>query len=364
MATLEGDEPVPLELADLHAAAGAALGEEGGRQVPLHYGDVAAEVARASDGCGLVDVSWLGRLELRGADRIRLLQGLLTADVAELESGRGVAGFFTDQQGRVLADAYVSARADRLWLELPAGRAAAVREHIERHVVIDDVQVLPLDDMLPLAVVGSAAEGRLSRLTEVPALDSHRRAVIAGTEVELSRRRLWGIEVFGLWLPASLAAIWLAEVVGPAAGWVDGWVGRAALDRLRVEAGVGRWGVDFGASHVANETGLLRERVDFEKGCYLGQEIVARIYYRGKPASECVALELAGSSEPRPGDVLRCDSGECGVVTSVAPSGDGGRWWGIGRISRAALEADLPLTTSQGEARLRRLRESPSGSGR
>ena len=110
-------------------------------EVPGHYGDPGAERDALRERCGLVDRSWVSRLELCGADRARFLNGLVTSDVENLEPGTGIYGFFTDLKGRVMADVWVMALEDRFWLELPSGTRDQIRAHLEKYVVADRVEV-------------------------------------------------------------------------------------------------------------------------------------------------------------------------------------------------------------------------------
>ena len=123
---------------------------------------LAEEMGALREGCGLVDRSWIGRLELRGADRQRLLNGLVTCDAKRLAPGDGAYGFFTGPQGKILADVAVLAFADRLWLELPAGRGEAIAAHLGKYVLADRVEVGPLEDMLPITLVVPRAEAVLA----------------------------------------------------------------------------------------------------------------------------------------------------------------------------------------------------------
>ena len=120
--------------------------------------------------------------------------------------------------------------------------------------------------------------------------------------------------------------------------------GIAALDAHRAASGVARFGVDFGEETVANETGLVEQAIDFTKGCYLGQEIVARIFYKGKPSVPVMALEVRGRpAAPEPPCSIRAivETGAaetCGTLTSVTAGGAPGVWLGIGSVSRRALD--------------------------
>ncbi len=343
-----------MQLLELHERCGVRWRDERGVQVPASYGESEAEIAAAREGCALFDLSWASRLELRGADRQRLLNGLVTCDVQALEPGQGAFGFFTSREGKVLSDFYAMALPDRLWLELPAAMGSGVRDQIENHRVIDDVTVYPLEDLVPLAMLGPGTGAVLGEASSELSRDLHHRGSICGTDIELSRRLLYGVEATVIWVPASVAEMFVEDLLAQSSQSGLRLVGLDTLEVLRTVAGVGRWGVDFDQGCLPNETGLLDQAVDFEKGCYLGQEIVARVHHRGKPSSECRALELEGlSEEPRAGLTLSLSERAAGVLTSVAHD-PRDRWLGISRLSREALESGGPLTVEGGgEARFR-----------
>ena len=231
----------------------------------------------------------------------------------------------------------------------------SIRRHLESYRVADDVEVDSLDDMALLGVLGPTAAVALGDQAAALALDATTRLAIEGCEVQLTRRRVLGIEGFVLWVPSSLAE---DIFVGLSAGGRP--VGLAALDARRVELGVGRFGVDFGSDTVANETGLVEQAIDFTKGCYLGQEIVARIFYKGKPSQPVMALSVRGRSDaPAPSSPIHLlvdgrSTGACGAITSVTASGVPGEWLAIGNVSRRALDEGAPLALDGGgEVRVR-----------
>jgi folate-binding protein YgfZ len=168
---------------------------------------------------------------------------------------------------------------------------------------------------------------------------------------------VFGVEGFVLWVPSSLAEdVFVALAAGGRA------VGLAALDARRVELGVGRFGVDFGPATIANETGLLEQAIDFTKGCYLGQEIVARIFYKGKPSQPVLPLVVRGRQQVPtvPCGIHRVvderPDGTCGALTSVCADSAPGDWLAIGNVSRRALDEAAPLALEGGgEVRVRSL---------
>ncbi|HEV7515965.1 MAG TPA: hypothetical protein VGR07_06670, partial [Thermoanaerobaculia bacterium] len=159
-------------------------------------------------GCGLADRSAVGRLALTGADRQRFLNGQVTCDVKGLAPGDGAYGFFTSHQGKILADVAVLAQADRLWLELPPGKAEEIAAHLRKYVIVDQVEVLALDDYRVLTLLGPRAADALRALapdlSELPERTwSHLPLAELGGGVVLVRQGGLGVSAWSLWTPAD-----------------------------------------------------------------------------------------------------------------------------------------------------------------
>src|SRR4051812_18843603 len=158
------------------------------------------------EGCGLADRSWMGRLEIRGADRHRFLNAYVTCDVKGLAPGEGAYGFLTSHQGRILSDLVVTALEDRLWLLLPPDQEETVARHLRKYILADRVEVLPLADMMPITLIGPRAAEVLGDAGPPPPGDwRHVRSRVHGTEVELQRAGRLGAEAYTLWASASIA---------------------------------------------------------------------------------------------------------------------------------------------------------------
>ena len=311
-----------MTLEDLHRRLGAEIAEPDGFPVPLHYGSVEEEHRALKEGVGVADLSWRGRLELIGKDRLRFLHNYLTCDVKGLAPGTGAYGFFTNPQGRILSDAVVLSHEDRLWVEVGPDQDESIAEHLRKFILADRVEVRGLDDMLPIVVLGPRAEAILG----VSSLEdwSHARVSVHGTEVELQRRGLMGAPAWTLWVSASIADHLFEQLIEEGARPV----GFEALERLRTEAGIPRFGRDFGPENFPQETGI-EEAVSYTKGCYLGQEVVARIHYLGGVQNVLRKLDFEGTA-PAQGAVLLHDGREVGKATTVAGS------TGLGILHRRA----------------------------
>ncbi len=318
-----------------------------GVEAPADYGDVEAEVGAMRDGCAVVDRSWMSRIVMTGEDRGRFLHGLVTCEVKGLEPGQGVYGFVTTVKGRVMADLTVLALDDRLWIELPPSVGAEILAHLSKYVIVDRVEIAPLDDQIPLMLIGPETTSILDQ-GELPAGDhEHLQITVGGCDVRLVRQPLHGPGVVStawtLWVEAADASKVLDALVQAGATPA----GHQAFERLRVEAGHPLFGIDFGLGNFPQETGLEDKGVSYTKGCYLGQEVVARIHYRGGVNRHLrglvFAAEDAASAADLVGRALLSEGRESGVVTSVATASDG-RCVGLSILhQRAAVGTDVEI---------------------
>lgn len=286
-------------------------------------------------GCGFADRSGLGRLELTGKDRHRFLNAYVTCDVKELAPGQETYGFFTSPQGKILADAEILARDESFWLLLPPGRDEAIAEHLRKYLLADRVEVRPLPDASLLTLGGPGAAAVVGGL--------------AGPGLVVQRSGRLGVEAFTVWAPASVAGDLAERLTGrddvtP--------VTFEALEVLRVEAGIPRFGADFGPESFPQETGS-EEAVSYTKGCYLGQEVVARIHYRGGVQKVLRGLvfgegEGASADLPEAGAPLLHDGREAGTVGTAVRSVALGRPAGLAVLHRRAAEPGTRLEVQGG----------------
>jgi folate-binding protein YgfZ len=349
-----------LPLAAYHRRQGAVFAPAGpgipGGDVaaPLHYGSVADEYAALRRGCGLLDRSSADRLELTGADRLRFLNAYLTCDVKSIAPGQGAYGFATSPQGRILADAVLLARQDRLWMELPAGAAAAMAQHLGKFIIADRVEIRPLEEMLPLTLIGPRAATALREALDEEAAGElpaepwrHMRARVHGFEVTLQRRGRHGEDAWAVWVSTADAE----AVIGKLAD-LPGvrLAGSAAAEILRVEAGIPRFGLDFGPQNFPQETGE-EAAVSYTKGCYLGQEVVARIHYRGGVQKTLCGLVFSGTAgPPAAGTPLLYEGREAGGVGSAVESPALGLPAGLAILHRRAAAPGTRLDLAPGGA--------------
>ncbi len=288
-------------------------------------------------------------LELVGADRQRFLHGLVTCDVKGLAAGDGRYGFFTSGQGKVLCDFVLLASADRLHLDLPAGLGAEMAAHLQKYVIADRVEIRSVPDRTAIALLGSRLDAGLDsilpELGALPASDwGHGEVEVEGVTVELGRHPRLGAPAAVAWVETAsaerLRGAWIARGARP----IDG----EDLEALRVEAGIPRFGVDFGADNFPQETGQEEAAVSYTKGCYLGQEVVARIHYRGGVQRSLRGVRFERDIPPS-GAVLEHEGREAGRVGSTTRSPRCGSI-GLAMVHKRASAAGTRLSLPDGSA--------------
>jgi folate-binding protein YgfZ len=262
---------------------------------------------------------------------------MLSNDVKGLVAGQGTGAAFLDAHGKVMALLGVYALDDRLLLELPPGLTDKMLQTIDHFLISEKAYFESADEAFAvLAVQGPGAPDLLSKLAG-RALDlapyQHVEVAIAGAPVRVIHRREAGLPGFHCWTIALHgAALWRALVDAGARP-----VGMEALDTLRVEAGVAWYGDDVDETVILPET-RLEHLVSYTKGCYIGQEVVARVKYRGHVNRALSGLVLDGDGVPAPGAKVVAEGKEIGRVTSAVRSPALGRPIALGYVRREHFE--------------------------
>jgi folate-binding protein YgfZ len=290
---------------------------------PDHFGDPAAEYDAARRAAAVADRSFASKIELGGPDRVRLLHNLCTNDIKGLPPGRGCEAFVTNVQGKILAHVRVFAEAQSLWLDTVPGAAPALLAHFNRYVIMEKVELADrTGEFAQLLVVGPAAKRVVAAAAQrdVPELSDleHVAVSLAGHACRLMNNDSLGLPAIELRLAAGNArpvwqAVWHAgQPLGLRA------MGERAYETLRVEAGLPDYGVDIDDSNLPQEVGRDRRDISFTKGCYLGQETVARIDALGHVNRHLVGLAIPGQrAVPPAGSAISAADKVAGKVTSA-----------------------------------------------
>ncbi|HET8757408.1 MAG TPA: glycine cleavage T C-terminal barrel domain-containing protein [Solirubrobacteraceae bacterium] len=272
---------------------------------------LAAGYRALTEGCGLVDRSERGKLALTGPDAKPFLHGQVTNDIEGLEPGRGCYAAFLTHKGKMLGDLRVLDLGDELLLDTERSTLQELFNMIRRYKLGSDVELHKRTlEMGLLSLIGPDAR-RVADARSLPAAEhANANAEIGGTPVVLVATDA-GVDVFCA--AGDTAAVHAALV---AAGAVA--VDEAVAEIVRVERGRPRYGFELDDSVIPQEAGLNERAVSFTKGCYVGQETVARLFYRGKPNRHLRGLRLSGPATP--GDTLRRGEKEVGRVGTVVVS--------------------------------------------
>jgi folate-binding protein YgfZ len=343
-----------------------------------------AEIAALAHGAAIHDLGWMRRVAVRGADRFRWLSGMVTNTVNDLFPNTGAWNLVLNAQGRIQGDLTVwregeelspqrrrpagsgektsagsapksgAGGEDRLLgtpfagesgleLEIEAGQMDKLLDHLNRFIIMDDVELVPLGEEqvgeagseTAVGLTGPQADEVLERVG-LPTMGSP----MEGTSVEWNGWELRILRGYGLlaphyefWLPsAGLVKLWSCLRTGGATP-----VGSAALEAFRIAEGIPAYGIDMTERDLPQETSQMRA-LHFAKGCYLGQEIVERIRSRGNVHRHLRPLELAGPVPPGGTELTLEDGTAAGQITSAAelPLKKGRRVFGLGMMKAEA----------------------------
>ena len=331
------------------AACGAVLADDRGVELPRHFGDPAAEYAALREQAALLDLGFRTLIRVVGADRVAFLQGMLTADVAALAPGGGCPALLLTIQGRVTADVRVAALADALLLDVDVRARDALVAALEKLIIADDVTLEPpAEPVTLLGLEGPAAAQLLGPDAAALPAWAHTTTAIAGVTVRALRASEVRGPGFVLHVPAAAATeVWSALATAGARP-----CGMEALEGRRIEVGVPRIGLDMDGSTLALEV-PVEEAISQTKGCYLGQEVVARGTARGHVNRRLMGLVFAGAA-PAPGAALLHDGKTVGRVTSVAHAFGLGAPAGLGFVRREHWEPGTVLAAGSVTARVAR----------
>lgn len=313
--------------------------------------DFALEYAALHAGAGLIDLSGAGVFEVSGSNAVQFLNGLVSNDVKMLSPGEGVIAAFLNVQGKVLALSRIYRTEDALLLELEACNRLKILHNLSRFVPAGGFFVNDLSEKTAvLSVQGPRSDELVAALTgSVPGVAqySHHEELINGIKVRIANHARCGPKGFDLFAPADLSDKILTAILELAAGYGGRLVERRAFDTARIEAGIASEPQEIDESHILLETGR-NDAVSYTKGCYLGQEIIARIHWRGRPAKQLIGLLLQPSNESETIDFKSAllfaeDRKKVGEIKSVTYSPRLGRSIALGYVHRNYLEPGTSL---------------------
>lgn len=336
-------------LHDALVAAGATLGEFGGATTAASFGDVAKEFAALQSGAAVYDLGYRTKLLVSGNDRTRWLNGMVTNNIRDLAAGHGNYNFLLNAQGHILADMYVYNVGDSFLVDSDFGQESLLLQVFDKYIIMDEVEVHDAKgELTAVGLAGSQVPELLKKLGLVAAPDP---LAIAdqkwdGQDVSVVRTD-FPRDAFEIWLsPAQVTDLWNEAAASGATP-----VGYEALELARIAAGVPRFGVDIREKDLPQETAQQRA-LSFNKGCYLGQEIVERIHARGTVHRALAGFEVQQGT-PAAGAKVTSNGKELGQVTSVAHLPNGSRrTLALGYLRREAAKPGTEVEIQDAKARV------------
>ncbi|MGA3266772.1 MAG: glycine cleavage T C-terminal barrel domain-containing protein [Verrucomicrobiota bacterium] len=389
-----------LLLREFHQCLGARFTEVDGAEAANDYGDWLAECAALRQSAGVLDLSFRGRICLVGGDRVRFLHGQVTNDVKRLTAGEGCYAALVTAKGKMESDLNIYCLADELLLDFEPGLTEKISQRLQKFIVADDVQIVNAAPHYGLlSVQGPKAEevirglgwfgvppsggtgdenagGRVMELPNRPFASAIISDATAGEIYLMNHARLDGTNGrtdgsqpavgahgvthptyagFDVFVPnASLAAVADNLIAGAKSigGRACGW---KAFETARIEAGIPRFGADMDETNLPQECGIEQLAVSYQKGCYIGQEVINRIHSFGHVTRELCGLRLANDLEalPQKHDKLFSNGRDIGYVTSAVRSPLFNASIALGYVRREAnqIGRELTVRTAAGESR-------------
>jgi len=343
-------EPVPSPLAAYHACQGVALSEYRGALVPARFTEPASEHRAVREAAGLFDFSFRAMFAMKGEDRQKFLQRIISNDIKSLVPGQGTYATLLNPQGHILVDFGVYCAEDQLLVATDIDLRNKAIQGLGRYIIADRVKLDPLD-WAALAFQGPRARDVLEKILQrdLPVLAEygHFSTEFAGSPLRAIRATSTGEEGYEVWLgPKEAPGVWQAACAQAAAYdmLACGW---ESLETLRIEAGIPRYGPDFGEDTLPLEAGLLNA-LSFNKGCYIGQEIVERARSRGHVNWKLTGVVIDAQSPPGSGEKLFREGKEIGEITSACVSPTLGKVIALAYLRREAAEPGTRLTLTSG----------------
>ncbi len=308
------------------------------------------EYDAAIAGAGVVRLRDWSTVRAAGNDRATFLHNMCTNDVKRLKVGEGCEAFFTDVKGKVVAHGFLLAGTDAIEILMVPGTTGRLISQLDRYIIREDVALS--DKSLEVAwmlLFGKQATGALERVIgvgvgELSAAWAHRAFDVAGVAVQVAWCEVPWIGGYLIGCSTNSAPGIEAKLI--AAGATLG--SETLWNTVRVESNWPLWGVDFDESNLPQEVARDAQAISFRKGCYLGQETVARIDALGHVNKQLAAIRLEGDAVPAVGAELLHGEQVVGRVTSSCWSPRAAGPQAIGMIKRGANSDGTSLVWSGG----------------
>lgn len=291
---------------EIHKSLGAKFVKIHRWEMPAHYGDPVAEHIHVRKRVGLMDISCRGKVHISGKDRTMFLQKILSQDINRLTPNHGAYSTLLDVKGRLLAFIRLYCDEGSFLIDIEPGLSGKVVQILTHYLFREDVTVEDVTEKYGLITIqGPCSRGLLSRVTRTDINEmaecAHHNLNINAVNCKVVRTSYTGEEGYDIYPPRDeTPAVWEAFFT---AGKADGIMpfGIDALETLRIEAGTPLYSVDMDESTIPIEANLDKA-ISYDKGCYIGQETIARIKFRGHVNRNLTGFYINEGDVPEKGD--------------------------------------------------------------
>jgi folate-binding protein YgfZ len=325
-------------LASFHAEHGAALQETEGWAVPMDYGNTSEEEINARKGAGLIDLPQVQTVTLNGPDARRFSNGMFTNNIRNLQPGEGNRSAMCDDRGRVqgLIDIYCTDD-NRFDGVLEGVSAEWFEGRYEMYIVFDDVE-MTVSEQAPwvLSLQGPQASAILAE-AQLPQPAENGAHILSDDGIRVACKDRTGLGGFDLLVPTEAMETTVQRLLQSGATLL----GHSALDALRISHGRARWPIDGTEKSMVHELAINEEVCNFNKGCYLGQEVINRIDVKGQVVKRLSKISLDGDVLPPVGSSVFLDDSSVGRIASSARSE--GQCIALAVLRKIAWEAGTSL---------------------
>jgi folate-binding protein YgfZ len=324
-----------------------------GALTPRVFSTLDQELISLTTNAGIFDLGYKAYLQITGSDRLRWLNGMVTNTIQALPEDHWNYSFLLSAQGRIQGDANIYRIAENLILQTDRSQIARLSAHLDHFIIMDDVELHVLDaSRTTIGILGPRAAQVLASLgAAIPEKGAFVETTVGGTQVTLVHAQSALIPRFEIWMPATqLVEVWSALQQNGAAP-----CGLTSIEAVRILEALPLYGVDIQERHLAQETSQTRA-LNFNKGCYLGQEIVERIRSRATVHRNLRQFSVENAPavlEPGQTIELNAEGAErnpVGALTSLAhyklPRFTGSL--ALGFIQTAVIERGLKITHNNG----------------
>lgn len=304
-----------------------------------------AQYRAAMEGVVVLDRAHLKQVSATGSERTVFLHNMLSADIENLPELHGTKATFLTSKGKLVADLAVFHDGNRMLLEMESSRVGPLIEALSRYIISEDVTLEPIPNEESFSVEGPGASKLLGMIAAVPPeeLDALPDLGVRSGEIRITSRKRDPSARFDV-AATPTAAIELLDAAFEQGAIIGG--SRLAETR-RIEAGRPRFGVDMDESHMALEAGL-DDAINFDKGCYIGQEYVVRLAHRGHLNRKLVGVRIDADTPPPRGAKLTSGETPAGELTSTAYSPTLGATVALGYVRRPFYEPDASVEVDGG----------------